>query len=213
MFRGDAHRRTLGLLFAALVALVGGCRQKMADQPSYTPLQESAFFDDGMASRRLVAGTIARGQLQEDDHFYRGKVAGEFVTTFPSEVDLGVLYRGQERYSIYCSPCHGPRGDGDGMIVQRGYRTPPPFHTDQLRERPVGYLFDVITNGFGVMPPYAAQVPPEDRWAIVAYVRALQLSQHGTLDDLPPSKRLELLQGIPVAGDSSGGSGPEGGHE
>jgi len=190
MFRGDATRlASKSLVASALVAaamLVGGC-QKMTVQPAYTPLQQSPFFDNGMSSRPLVPGTVARGHLRDDDHFYTGKVNGEFVTTFPEPVTMETMKRGEERFNIYCSPCHGESGDGDGMIVQRGYKKPPSYHTPELRERPVGYLYDVITNGFGVMPSYAHQVPPADRWAIVAYIRALQRSEDATLADVPPS--------------------------
>lgn len=195
MSRGDVARiASSALAVAASLTLLAstGCRQKMADQPSYSPLQESAFFDDGMSSRPRIAGTVARGHLHVDEHFDTGKAGDRFVSTLPEPVTLATLERGRERFDIYCSPCHGRAGMGDGMIVQRGYRKPPSFHTPDLRERPVGYLFDVITNGFGVMPSYAHQVPAEDRWAIVAYVRVLQRAENATLDDVPPSARKRL---------------------
>jgi hypothetical protein len=179
---------TLGSAAIALLVLVG-CQQKMAEQPRYEPLEPSAFFPDGRSSRPLVPGTVARGQLQTDEHFYTGQSAGRQVDTFPFPVTLQVLQRGQERYDIYCSPCHGRLGNGEGMIVRRGLCCPPSFHLDRLREAPVGHFFDVITHGFGAMAAYAAQVSPADRWAIIAYSRALQLSQRSALVDLPAEER------------------------
>jgi len=177
----------------ALIALVSvGCRQDMHDQPKYEPLEESSFFADGEASRPLVAGTVARGHLDDDALLYTGKVNGSDAQLFPFGVDERVMARGQERFNIYCAPCHGRTGQGDGMVVRRGYRRPPSFADARLREAPIGHFFDVMTNGFGAMPDYAAQIPPEDRWAIVAYVRALQLSAHATLADVPDTDRGRL---------------------
>jgi len=180
--------------FLSLIACVvlAGCRQDMHDQPKYIPLRQSAFFGDDRSARPLVAGTIARGQLREDTLLYTGKQNGVDSTVFPFPVDAAVMARGQERYNIYCSPCHGRTGQGDGMIVRRGFRRPPTYHQDRLREAPAGHIFDVITNGFGAMPDYAAQIRAEDRWAIVAYVRALQLSEHAAIADVPADKRPEL---------------------
>jgi hypothetical protein len=161
----------------------------MHDQPKYIPLRASAFFTDVRSARPVVEGTVARGELHDDDLLYTGKVRREDATVFPFRVDAGVMARGQERFNIYCAPCHGRTGQGDGMIVRRGYRRPPSMHQDRLRNAPAGHFFDVITNGFGAMPDYAAQVRAEDRWAIVAYVRALQLSEHATLADVPVSER------------------------
>jgi mono/diheme cytochrome c family protein len=172
----------------------------MHDQPRYKPLAKSTFFADARSARPLVADTVARGQLREDDHLYTGKVGGVPAATLPFPVSHDVLERGRERFDIYCTPCHGPLGLGDGMIVQRGFKKPPSLHIDLLREAPPGYLFDVITRGFGAMSDYSAQVPVRDRWAIVAYIRALQLSQRATLDDVPPQKRLQL-DGGPAAGE------------
>jgi Cytochrome C oxidase, cbb3-type, subunit III len=172
--------------------LLAGCRQKMADQPRYEPLAHSTFFDDGRAARPLEEGTVARGQLRNDRHLYTGKEGDKLVDTFPFAVTLERLARGQERYNIFCSPCHDRVGTGQGMIVRRGYRAPESFHIDRLRQAPAGYFFDVMTNGFGVMSDYAQQVHPEDRWAIVAYIRALQLSQHATLADVPENQRRQL---------------------
>jgi mono/diheme cytochrome c family protein len=161
----------------------------MHDQPKYVPLRESTFFADSRSARPLVEGTVARGQLREDELTYTGKVNGQEATVFPAPVTAQTMARGRERFDIYCSPCHGSTGQGDGMVVLRGYRRPPSFHQDRLRGAPVGHFFDVITNGFGAMPDYASQVRAEDRWAIVAYVRALQLSEHATLADVPQSER------------------------
>jgi mono/diheme cytochrome c family protein len=168
------------------------CRQDMHDQPKYEPLERSAFFGDERSARPLVEGTVARGHLQDNPEYFTGKTGEAFITTFPLEVTEELVQRGQERYNIFCTPCHGVVGDGLGMIVRRGFKKPPSFHIDRLRQSPPGYFYDVMTNGFGVMSSYAEQVPVKDRWAITAYVRALQLSQHATLDDVPPEKRKEL---------------------
>ena len=164
----------------------------MHDQPKYRPYRRSDFFGDERSARPQVEGTVARGQLREDTLLVSGKSGAAFVDTLPVAVDEGVLRRGQERYRIYCSPCHGLLGRGDGMIVRRGYRQPSSFHVDRLRAQPAGYLFDVISRGFGAMPDYAAQIPLTDRWAIVAYVRVLQMSQDATLADVPADRRGEL---------------------
>ncbi|MCS6926549.1 MAG: cytochrome c [Candidatus Binatia bacterium] len=182
-----------GLLLGCL--LLVACQQEMATQPSYRPLEPSTFFADGRAARPLVPGTVARGQLKTDTHFYAGQVNGQFVDTFPFPVTRAVLERGQERYNIYCSPCHGRVGDGEGIVVHRGFQRPASFHIDRLRQAPVGYFFHVITNGFGAMYDYAARIKPADRWAIIAYIRALQLSQHATLADVPAEERQRLLEG------------------
>jgi hypothetical protein len=164
----------------------------MHDQPRYEPLEASSFFADGRASRPLVPGTVARGQLRTDTHFYLGKVDGALVDALPLPVTRPLLERGRERYDIYCSPCHDRLGSGQGMIVRRGFRRPPSLHIDRLREAPIGHFFDVISNGFGVMTDYAAQVTPPDRWAIAAYIRALQLSQHAQLADVPADIQPQL---------------------
>ena len=179
--------------FASALFLLG-CQQKMADQPRYEPLQKSNFFADERASRPLVEGTVARGHLDADEDFYTGKNADGPVKTFPFSVDRKILLRGQERFNIYCSPCHDRAGTGQGMIVRRGYRPPPSFHIDRLREAPPGHFFDVISHGFGAMPDYAAQIGPADRWAIAAYIRALQLSQNAALADVPASARAKLSE-------------------
>jgi len=182
--------------FAAVAAFAFffsvGCRQDMHDQPKYIPMRDSTFFSDGRSARPIVAGTVARGQLRDDPLLYTGKVNNADATTFPFAIDDTVMARGRGRYDVYCAPCHGLTGVGDGMIVRRGYRRPPTFHQDRLRDSPPGHFFDVITNGFGAMPDYAAQIRAEDRWAVIAYVKALQLAQHATVADVPPDRRGEL---------------------
>ena len=191
---GELQFAVLPILFFA--ALLTGCRQDMQDQPKYIPLRPSDFFDDGRSARPLIEGTVARGHLDDDAAFYTGKGPdGKFVNTFPFPVTKEVLDRGQQRFNIYCSPCHDRLGMGDGKIVRRGFRHPPSYHIDRLRQVPNGYIYDVITNGFGAMPDYAAQVQPRDRWAIVAYIRALQLSQNAPLSDVPADARAQLNQG------------------
>lgn len=183
------------LLALALAALVAGCAD-MKDQARYEPLEKSAFFADGRSARPLVEGTVPRGELREDDRFFRGVEAdGSFVRRVPMAVDAAVLERGRDRYDIFCAPCHSRTGDGLGMIVQRGYKQPNTYHSDRLRAIEDGYFFDVITNGFNQMSSYAAQVRPEDRWAIVAYVRALQLSQYSELAEAPAEARAALEHG------------------
>ncbi len=169
----------------------------MQDQPKYKPYRASAFFADGRDARPLVADTVARGHLDDDVLLYTGKSGDKFADLFPFPVTREILHRGQERYDIFCSPCHDRTGSGGGMIVQRGYRRPPAFHIDRLRQQPAGYFFDVISHGFGVMPNYAQQIPPRDRWAIVAYVRALQLSQHADVADVPLAERQRLTGPAP----------------
>ena len=164
----------------------------MHDQPKYVPLRESAFFGDARSARPIVPGPVARGRLHDDTLLYTGKVGGADADVFPFPITGATLARGQERFNIYCSPCHGRTGQGDGMVVRRGYRRPPTYHQDRLRAAAVGHFFDVITNGFGAMPDYAAQIAAEDRWSIVAYVRALQLSEHATMADVPAADREKL---------------------
>jgi mono/diheme cytochrome c family protein len=157
----------------------------MHNQPKYRPLRASALFPNGSSARQPVEGTVARGTLQSDEAFFTGKVATQLVTELPFAVDEQVLNRGEQRYNIYCAPCHDRTGGGNGMVVQRGYRQPPSMHIDRLREVQAGHFFDIMTNGFGAMPDYKAQIAPRDRWAIVAYIRALQLSQRATTADIP----------------------------
>lgn len=181
--------RKIWLVLAAAVSLAG-CRQDMHDQPRFKPLQESNFFADRRSARTPVEGTVARGQLHADTYFYTGKIGANPGDYMPFPVTEEVLARGQERFNIYCAPCHSRLGDGNGMVVQRGYRHPPTYHQDRLRQAPLGYFFDVMTNGFGAMPEYAAQIPPRDRWCIVAYIRALQLSQEATSADVPSGQQV-----------------------
>ena len=178
------------LLVAAAAA--AGCRQDMHDAPRYEVYEASEQFADGRASRVAPAGTVARGLLREDEALYTGKVEGQAVDAIPFAITHDDLRRGQERYRIYCTPCHGQIGDGNGMVVQRGLRQAASYHQDRLREERIGYFFDVITNGFGAMQGYAEQVPVRDRWLIAAYVRTLQFSQHASINDVPPERRGEL---------------------
>jgi len=173
------------------LVFAGACRQKMSNQPRYDPLEPSDFFADGMSARPRIPGTVARGELAMDPVTASGKMNGQDIDGFPMPVTADVLNRGQERFTIYCTECHGRLGDGNGMIPSRGYRHPPSFHTEQLRNAKTGHFFDVMTNGFGAMPSYANQVPVNDRWAIIAYIRALQISQNATMNDVPKGVRIE----------------------
>lgn len=188
-------RRLPPSLLRALLGWVvccAGCHRDMHDQPRYETLEASDFFADGQSARLPVPGTVARGQLNEDEALLTGKVEGRFVTEFPLAVDRALLERGRERFGIYCSVCHAATGDGDGMIVRRGFRRPPPYHIQRLRDAPPGHFFDVITNGFGAMPRFADRIEPRDRWAIVAYVQVLQLSRNASLEDVPAQERPSL---------------------
>ena len=196
-----------GLLLAG--ALITGCRQDMHDTPRYEALEESDFFADKRAMRPQPEGTVARGTLREDDAFYTGKIDGEPLAALPASVvvDKALLDRGQSRFDIYCTPCHSALGDGNGTVVQRGYKRPTSFHDARLKAAPVGYFYDVITNGFGQMPDYAAQVAPQDRWAIAAYIRALQLSQGATVEDVPADQRGTLDGKAPAPGSEASHGG------
>jgi mono/diheme cytochrome c family protein len=187
----------------ACLALLGACRQDMHDAPRYEAYEKSAFFADQRAMRPQVEGTVARGQLRDNLALHTGKNGATFLATFPVPLDETMIRRGQQRFQIYCMPCHGLLGKGDGMIVRRGYRQPPSLHLDRLRQQPAGYFFDVMTNGFGVMPDYAAQITVEDRWAVAAYIRALQISQNATIADVPTERRAEL--DAPIAEAPGGG--------
>ena len=181
------------LLFLALALAGTACRQDMYNQPKYKPLAKSEFFDDDTSARPLPPHTIPRGHLDENTAFATGKNDdGTLAATLPVPVTRALLERGKERFTIYCSMCHGNEGDGNGMVVQRGYPPPPSYHIDRLRNAPPGYLYSVITNGYGIMYPYASRVEQPDRWAIVAYIRALQLSKHANLDDVPADQRANL---------------------
>jgi mono/diheme cytochrome c family protein len=191
--------RRRGLSLIAALALCGACRQDMHDAPRYEPFEASATFPDGRASRPPPNGTVARGWLREDEALHTGKVNGQLVEAVPFAVTHDDLKRGQERFNIFCTPCHGRRGDGQGMVVQRGLRQAASYHQDRLRQERIGYFFDVITNGFGAMQGYAEQVPVRDRWLIASYVRVLQYSQHAPVSDLPADRRREL-DSLPAGG-------------
>ena len=173
-------------LGALVLLAAAGCRQDMHNQPRLEPYESSRFFADGQGSRLPPAGTVARGQLRDDDLLYRGLTpAGAATERLPMPLTAKMLSRGRDQFQAFCSPCHGPAGSGRGMVVRRGYKQPPSFHEERLRTSPVGYYFDVMTNGFATMPSYAAQIPVGERWAIAAYIRALQLSQNARLAELP----------------------------
>jgi mono/diheme cytochrome c family protein len=184
-------RSAIAVLLLVAVVLVG-CdrRQAMYKQPKFKPYQENDFFADKRSARPLVEGTVARGVI--DDHLNLGVVGGNPVTEYPFAITRKEIERGMNRFNIYCTPCHSRTGDGWGMVVQRGLKRPPSFHEARLKAAPVGYFFNVITNGFGQMSGYSAQIKPEDRWAIIAYVRALQQSQDGRISDVPPAERAAL---------------------
>ena len=194
-----------------LAALAAGCRQNMHDQARSEPLEPSRFFADGQASRRPPEGTVAQGGLRLDPGYATGVGAdGQMLRTLPFPVTRQVLKRGQERYDIFCSPCHDRVGTGRGMIVRRGFTRPTSFHDPRLVGSPVGYYYDVMTRGFGNMPSYAPQVSPADRWAIAAYIRALQLSQNARLSDLPEPLRRQVLAQLAAPADGAPGA-PTGG--
>ena len=179
------------LVLTAMTAV--GCRQDMHDQPRHEPLEATTFFEDRRASRPPIEGTVARGQLRTDDHLYTGRVHGKLVDAFPFSVTEDLMHRGRERFGVYCMPCHDATGSGNGIVMQRGFRPlPPSFHNETMRSKTVGHYFDVITNGFGAMYAQGDKVSPRDRWAIIAYIRALYLCRNATLEDVPESPRAEL---------------------
>jgi mono/diheme cytochrome c family protein len=192
--RPSARRRWAALLLTVVAGtLAGACRQDMHNQPKYKPFRESRFFADGEEMRQPIAGTVARGRspqadpafLREDDLYYTAFTPdGELVTTLPAPLTMSpeLLLRGRQRFDVFCAPCHDQSGRGRGMIVQRGFKQPLTFHSERLRTMPIGYFYDVISNGFGQMSSYGAQVPPDDRWAIAAYIRALQVAQYAPAD-------------------------------
>jgi hypothetical protein len=176
----------LGLL------LLAACEQRMRDQPRAKPYGESAFFADRLSSRPLVEGTVAQGDARLDVLLHEGVEDGKPAERFPFPVTRETLARGRQRYDIFCAPCHGRTGTGDGMIVRRGFRRPPSFHDDRLRQAPAGHFYDVLRRGFGAMPDYADQIEPADRWAVVAWLRVLQRARDGRLEDVPPDARQAL---------------------
>lgn len=195
----DAHprpggRRLAGWLAVTLVLWAGGCRRDMYDQPHYEAYEPSTFFADGTSSRPLVAGTVARGELRADSLYYEGKIDGKDADVFPFAIDEATLELGRERYMVFCTPCHGRLGDGRGMVVRRGFSPPPTFHSEYLRQKPVGHFFSVMTHGYGAMYSYAARIPVKHRWAIAAYIRALQYSTNANPDDLDARDRQSLAE-------------------
>ena len=182
----------LGLALVTLL-MVGGCRLDMHVEPRYNPESPSSVFADGRSARPMVPGTVARGHLRTDELLYTGRINGQVANVFPFPITKKDLDRGQQRFDINCTPCHGYAGQGDGMIVRRGFPAPPSYMSAKLMNAPVGHFFDVMTNGHGTMYSFADRVSVKDRWRIAAYIRALQLSQSGTLNDVPPSERLKLL--------------------
>jgi mono/diheme cytochrome c family protein len=193
--RFRARAAALAALAAISMTMAAGCRQDMQVQPKYKPLDPSGFFGDGRSARPPVPGTVARGELRINEAMYTGKVNGVAVDAFPFPITRADLERGRERYNIYCSPCHDFTGGGRGLVVQRGFPPPPSYHIERLRNAPVGHFVDVMTSGYGTMYSYADRVSPEDRWRIAAYIRALQLSQHGKLSDVPEKDRAKLEKG------------------
>ena len=198
-----SHTLLALLPIAASSLVIGGCHTDMWRQPREEPYAESTFYSDGQSSRPLMPGTIPRGHERQDGAYFTGAANGRYVDAFPAGITVNqeLLDRGQERFDAYCSPCHGRLGNGQGMIAQRGLALKRPvgnYHTDRLRNMPVGHFYDVITNGYGTMYSYASRVEPQDRWAIVAYIRALQLSQDGRAGDVP-GDALTRLQSDPKA--------------
>jgi mono/diheme cytochrome c family protein len=199
------------LTFLSLTA----CRQDMHNQPRYKPLAGSDFFSDGRSARPMVEGTVARGHLRIDEARYTGKINGEDVEQFPIPIAKEDIERGEIRFNIYCTPCHGRLGDGNGMVVLRGFRQPPSYYSERLTVAPVGHFFDVISDGYGAMPSYASRVQNDDRWRIIAYIRALQLSESASLNDVPADQRQNLAVEPPprIAPNSGPPAGPQGANQ
>ena len=195
MFRSNRRPR-LALASLILLSLALMACQPMRDQPKFLQSEATNLFPDGTSSRPFVPDTVPRGMAQDDTLLYTGRDQnGNYSTVFPFPVTADVLARGQSRFNIYCAPCHGRLGNGAGIVVARGFTTPPTFHSDTLRKAPVGLFYDVISHGFGAMPDYSTQILPRDRWAIIAYIRALQLSQNATINDVPQNERAALGSG------------------
>lgn len=197
----STDRKTITVRLAATLALTAlvsaGCRQDMHDAPRYDPLEASDLFTNGSAARPIMAGTVARDHENADTYLHTGKGPdGLPGAAFPFAITRADLDRGQERFNVFCAPCHGRTGVGNGMVVQRGYRQAQSMHIDRLKLAPAGYFYDVITNGFGVMPDYRSQITVDDRWKIVAYVRALQLTHQGTTADMPADALEQLRKGV-----------------
>ena len=204
--KGGIPRTRIPLVFSLIsLGLLSGCRLDMHVQPRENPLSRSDFFADQRSARPLVDGTVARGQLHADSYFYTGKIGDTPGDYMPFPATREVMERGRERYNIFCAPCHSRVGDGNGFVPSRGFsRKPPSYHIPRLEKAPLGYFYDVISNGYGVMPEYASQIPPRDRWTIVAYIRALQLSQNATMSDVPSGQKIPSEP--PKFGDSGTGA-------
>jgi mono/diheme cytochrome c family protein len=211
-----SHVKRLAVALCGL-ALVAGCRQDMHNAPRYEPLEPSALFADGSSARPLVEGTVPRGALNADEALFTGKTGGVAVKEMPFAITEADLNRGQERFNIYCSPCHDGSGNGNGMVVQRGYRKPPSFHIDRMKQADPGYMFDVITNGFGAMPDYKAQIDVRDRWRVIAYIKALQMAPGAgapdATDSMPTPVGPPGAQPQPGAGAAKPGGAPSGGEK
>jgi mono/diheme cytochrome c family protein len=206
--RGMALRSLTLWLLAAGLLLLTSCREDMHNQPKFIPLRENTFYPDLRSARAPMEGTIARGQLEDDPLLYTGKVNGQEADQFPFAITAQDLARGRERFNIYCSPCHSQLGDGNGMIAQRGFKNPPSYYEPRLLKAPVGHFFNVMTNGWGSMGDYSAQVPVADRWRIAAYIRALQLSRTAKTSDLPAGARLASRAETGEAGTGQPGAEP-----
>ncbi len=192
--RHHSNLRRAGMVAAILLVIfvLSGCTMTMRDQPRIDPYEPAPFFQDEQSALLPVEDTVPYDQAKTDEALYTGQVEGQYVEEYPFPITQEDLEYGMERYNIYCAPCHGFTGDGDGMIVQRGFRQPPSFNQDRLREAPPGYFFYAITHGFGTMPSYANRIPVRDRWLIIAYIEALQLSQHAPVEELPLRDAVEL---------------------
>lgn len=184
-------------LLLTLLGFLAGCHSDMRDQPRYDTFEASDFFGDGLSARPLIPGTVPRGALKENEALNTGREKGQLLAQIPLTIDRALLERGRQRFDIFCAVCHAPTGTGNGMVVQRGFRQPPSYHIDRLRQAPAGHFFDVISHGFGTMPSYAVQIEPQDRWAIVSYIRALQFSQNASLKDLPLDEQRRLKENVP----------------
>jgi mono/diheme cytochrome c family protein len=206
---------SLGLTAIGLLVMLTACRQDMQNEPRYKPLAASDFFADQRSARPMVEGTVARGHLRIDEARYTGKIDGEDIDQFPIPIAKADIERGQTRFNVYCTPCHGRLGDGNGMVVLRGFRQPPSYYSDRLVHAPVGHYFDVISNGFGSMVSYASRIESDDRWRIVAYIRALQLSESASQSDVPPGQLQTLTVEPPprTAGTSGTPAGPQGANQ